>query len=272
MEAGIAWMARIRTVKPEFFLNEGLFDLEQETGCPMRIAFQGLWCQADREGRFPWQPRKLKTQITPYDEVDFSRVLDALASRGFLIKYASGGRVFGTIPSFKTHQFINNKEPQSAIPAHDATGVEIITCTREAHEDHALGTRAYKERNGKDRKGKDNPHSPPRGTDAYHADFLEWFATYPKRERKRAAYRAWQTAGKGIVAATKCDKPAAVLRLLDAAKAFAASDLGKGRYCPNPASWLTQGRYDDDRATWREASSVPTREGSHVLQLPLDDE
>ena len=68
---------RIRTVKPEFFTHEGLFELEKETGLPIRVAFAGLWCAADREGRFKWEPRRLGVQILPYDQVDFSRVLDA---------------------------------------------------------------------------------------------------------------------------------------------------------------------------------------------------
>src|ERR1035438_7461939 len=77
-------MQRIRTVKPEFFQHEGLFDLEMQVGLPVRLAFVGLWTCCDREGRFPWRPRKLKTDILPYDDLDFAAVLDALAGGGFL--------------------------------------------------------------------------------------------------------------------------------------------------------------------------------------------
>ena len=58
---------RIRTVKPEFFQHEGLFDLEQFSGLPIRVAFAGLWTCCDREGRFKWRSRQLKTDILPYD-------------------------------------------------------------------------------------------------------------------------------------------------------------------------------------------------------------
>lgn len=109
-------MGRIRTIKPEFFLHEGLFDLEEETGLPIRLAFPGLWCQADREGRFKWQARKLKAQILPYDDIDFSRVLDALATRGFVEKYEISGVVYGQICGFSDHQAINNREKDSEIP------------------------------------------------------------------------------------------------------------------------------------------------------------
>ena len=107
---------RIRTIKPEFFLHEGLYDAEVESGLPLRLAFAGLWCAADREGLFRWEPRKLKAQIMPYDSVDFSRVLDALSTRGFIVKYASGTGEFGVIPSFSRHQVINNRERASDLP------------------------------------------------------------------------------------------------------------------------------------------------------------
>jgi hypothetical protein len=112
-------MGRIRTIKPEFFKHSELFDAEQETGLPLRLAYAGLWTCCDREGRFKWRPRELKLDVLPFDECDFSRVLDALATRGFLVKYTSPTdekELFGYIPSWKKHQFINNKEPKTQIP------------------------------------------------------------------------------------------------------------------------------------------------------------
>jgi len=80
-------MARIRTVKPEFFKHLELFELEEETGLPLRVAFAALWTVADREGRFKWIPRQLKIECLPYDNIDFSRVLHALTTREFIKKY-----------------------------------------------------------------------------------------------------------------------------------------------------------------------------------------
>jgi hypothetical protein len=109
-------MARIRTIKPDFFRHEALFEAEKETGLPLRVAFAGLWTAADREGRFRWSPRALKLDCLPFDDVDFSRVLDALATRGFIVKYRAEGQDYGHIPTWKTHQVINNRENQSVIP------------------------------------------------------------------------------------------------------------------------------------------------------------
>ena len=68
---------RIRTVKPEFFTHEGLFDAEKATKLPLRVAFVGLWCAADREGRFRWEPRRTTKPtfhacLTRWSRVDLS--------------------------------------------------------------------------------------------------------------------------------------------------------------------------------------------------------
>ena len=128
---------RIRTVKPEFFTHERLFDAEAETGLPLRLSFVGLWCAADREGRFKWEPRRLGVHILPYDGIDFSRVLDALATRGFVVKYASEGRIYGCIPSFGEHQVINNREKESAIPNPPSINDSDACPTRDPRVTHA---------------------------------------------------------------------------------------------------------------------------------------
>lgn len=150
-------MARIRTIKPEFFSHEDLFQGEKETGLPLRLAYAGLWTAADREGRFKWKPMQLKNAALPYDDVDFSRVLDALATRGFIFRYEVSGIVYGVILSWKVHQFINNKEPQSLIPApsQELIDQEVdAIATRRARDFHASLTRGVKEGKGMEGKGK----------------------------------------------------------------------------------------------------------------------
>jgi hypothetical protein len=168
---------RIRTIKPEFFHHEELFELEKETSLPIRIAFAGLWCAADREGRFKWEPRRLGIQILPYDNVEFSRVLHALTTRGFLVKYACGTGVFGAIPSFTRHQVINNKEGASQLPDPFAENSQIIgdsdefprvghAClTRNQREDHAC------RKEGKGKEGNEGKGEERTGADAPRVRF-----------------------------------------------------------------------------------------------------
>lgn len=107
---------RQRLVKPEIHSDAELWDAEEETHLPLFRAFVGLWNFADREGRFVWKPRQLKALILPFWAGDFSRVLDALATRHFIVRYTSGTSAFGVIRTFRRHQSINGRESPSELP------------------------------------------------------------------------------------------------------------------------------------------------------------
>lgn len=156
-------MARIRTVKPELFRHEGLLDLEEETGLPIRLAFIALFTAVDRSGRFKWRPRSLKAEAMPMDDVDLSRVLDALATRGFVERYTVDGVEYGCIPSWERHQSINNREAASELPAPPETQEKSDTSTRAPRVDDACPTplvHAQAEGEGKG-KGRSTPPKPP---------------------------------------------------------------------------------------------------------------
>ena len=122
-------MARIRTIKPEFFTNLKLYKAEKEESLPIRLAFAGLFTVCDREGRFKWVPEEIQLSILPFDrDVDFARVLHALHTRGYIEKYRVKNEDFGFIPTWKTHQYINNRESQSFLPEPS----ESNTLTRES--------------------------------------------------------------------------------------------------------------------------------------------
>jgi hypothetical protein len=110
-------VARIRTIKPEFFRNGALYRAERDTGLPLRIAFAGLWTSADRDGRFQWKPDELKLDALPHDDLDFEQVLVALERGDYVRSYMVDGKKFGYIPAWLKHQAINTREAQSAIPA-----------------------------------------------------------------------------------------------------------------------------------------------------------
>lgn len=198
-------MPRIRTIKPEFFKHEALFEAELETGLPLRLAYIGLWTQCDREGRFLWRPRPLKLDILPYDDVDFSCVLDALATHGFVVKYVSEGREIGLVPSFLRHQVINNRESASFLPSPPKNIDEFdASATRAARVSHA----AAGEGKGKEGKGTIEPNgsmlSEPSVADPaqprakrdkkiYPSDFDAAWLAYPRTPNmsKSEALPAW---------------------------------------------------------------------------------
>lgn len=106
-------MARIRTVKPDFFRHELLQDLEiKHVGKHPMLVFCGLWGHCDKVGRFEWKPRTLKLDILPFLPFDMAETLGILEQAGMLKKYAVDGVEYGVIPSFPDHQRIGGKEAQ----------------------------------------------------------------------------------------------------------------------------------------------------------------
>lgn len=145
-------MARIRSIKPEFFRHSDLYEAERETGLPLRLAFAGLWTAADREGRFKWKARELKLDCLPHDDVDFAGVLDALVTRGWVVRYAVDGVEYGCIPTWKAHQVINNREKASELPEPTE---ETAISTRQPRVIDASTTRlVHTQGEGKGKEGK----------------------------------------------------------------------------------------------------------------------
>lgn len=104
-------MARIRSVKPDFYRDEDLQDLERANpGKHTMLVFSGLWGHCDKNGNFEWNPRMLKLDILPFLDFDMAETLDALMADGFVTTYKVDGDTYGHIPTFKDHQRINGKE------------------------------------------------------------------------------------------------------------------------------------------------------------------
>ena len=118
-------MPRIRTVKPELFKHEALFEAEMTSNLPLRLAFIGLFTCCDRGNRFKWRPKLLKLDLLPYDDIDIVAILEQLVQHGFVKKHKYQGEWYGYIPpSWAKHQQINNSEVTnvlSTIPNSRAT-------------------------------------------------------------------------------------------------------------------------------------------------------
>lgn len=106
-------MARSRNIKPGFFSNEHLAELDFAT----RLLFIGMWTEADREGRLEDRPRRLKMALFPADNVDIELMLNGLQNFGFIRRYVANGCRAIQIVNWSTHQNPHVKEAQSTIPA-----------------------------------------------------------------------------------------------------------------------------------------------------------
>lgn len=105
-------MSRIRTIKPEFFTSADICALPPLA----RLLYVALWCEADREGRFVWNPRTFKLRYLPDDKCDINELCSLLLNAGLVAIYEINGEKLACIPTFTVHQQINNRESASRLP------------------------------------------------------------------------------------------------------------------------------------------------------------
>lgn len=119
-------MARIRTIKPEFFTSEDIVSLSPLA----RLLYIACWCEADRAGRMEWKPGTMKLRYFPGDNCDIKELAGELLARGLVVVYDVDGREYAEIPSFTYHQVINNRETASSFPP-NSSRVAHASATRE---------------------------------------------------------------------------------------------------------------------------------------------
>lgn len=104
-------MARIRTIKPEFWTDEKIVELSAFA----RLLFIGIWNFCDDEGRMPYSPKRMKMQIFPSDDLDCQVLADELARTGQIIVYQVAGKWYLQVVNFDRHQKID-KRGKSKLP------------------------------------------------------------------------------------------------------------------------------------------------------------
>jgi len=141
-------MARIRTIKPEFFTSEDIVAMSPHA----RLLYIALWCEADKEGRMTWKPNTFKLRYLPGDAVDIQVLATELVQSGLVVLYGDG---YAVIPKFRLHQHINPRESDSQLPEPDASASGLAqTGTRAARVGHA-SARVDDAQGGREGKGKE---------------------------------------------------------------------------------------------------------------------
>ncbi len=158
-------MARIRTIKPDFWTDEKI----TECSVSARLFFIGCWNFADDNGNLQRSAKKLKMQVLPADMIDCEPLVQELITHGMLIEYSVNNEKFLHIKGFKKHQVIN-RPSKSSIP-----GIEFSDGSMNTHGSLIDGM----EGKGKE-KDKEPPNPPSQGGD----ESDEPSADKPKRERK----------------------------------------------------------------------------------------
>lgn len=100
-------MARIRTIKPDFWTDEKVVELSAFA----RLLFIGLWNFADDEGRMECSPKRIKMQILPADSAEVPRLLDELRRLDLIDLYTVDGIDYLQINGFAKHQKVDKRSP-----------------------------------------------------------------------------------------------------------------------------------------------------------------
>jgi len=230
-------MARSRNIKPGFFSNEHLAEVDFAT----RLLFIGMWTEADREGRLEDRPRRLKMALFPADNVDIEKMLADLDHLGFITRYTAGSFKAIQIVNWAKHQNPHVKEARSTIPPMP----ELEPC----QEKNGASTVQAPDEHGSfpaDSLSLDSgfliPDSlPPSPAPVVSEDlFPKFWKIYPRKVGKDKAEKAW---GKLKVTRELFDLMATAL-----AKQVLTPDWikEKGQYIPHPSTWLNGKRWEDE--------------------------
>jgi hypothetical protein len=143
-------MARIRTIKPEFWVSEEV----AECSTTARLLFVGLWNFSDDGGNHPASAKRVKMEIFPGDPFTPEQVqdwIDELLKVGLIVEYEGGdGKTYWHITGWH-HQRID--KPSMKYPEFS----ENSTIIRQPFDDHSENVRQpFEDSSPPERKGKES--------------------------------------------------------------------------------------------------------------------
>ncbi|MCS4234440.1 hypothetical protein [Stenotrophomonas sp. BIGb0135] len=145
-------MARIRTIKPEFWKHEDLSALPEIT----HMLAAALLNHADDEGYFNANPALVKAECLPLREYSLStqEMLNQLSNVGYIeLGAGADGKRYGRVVKFDEHQRVNRPTASKIKVIHIVWGDGLST-------HGALSEDSSPERKGKEGKGKEQGREP----------------------------------------------------------------------------------------------------------------
>ena len=172
-------MARIRSVKPEFWSSEQVMDCSVTA----RLLFIGMWNFCDDAGRLPNKPRQIKASVFPGDDLsamDIHGMLRELERNGLIIFYTVDEQEYLYVTGWR-HQRINKpQDPKYPGPdeGHSGTIPGLFTPDRIGRD--RIGREAAARENSGNGYGidpKPDPEPPPAAAE------VDWDLVHAVRER-----------------------------------------------------------------------------------------
>lgn len=167
-------MARIRTIKPEFWRDEKLSSVSAEAA----LLAVGLLNHSDDEGYFNAHPKLVESDVFPLRtlKITTTELLRELSGIGYIELFlGSDGKTYGRVVNFAKHQVINKPSPSKikafcGIPQDSGSSTVVLSTGKEqgtGNREHGKGT------------GKNAPAARP--TDVDEIIWNDWVAL---RKRK----------------------------------------------------------------------------------------
>ncbi|MCB1723231.1 MAG: hypothetical protein KDJ39_06005 [Gammaproteobacteria bacterium] len=153
-------MARIRTIKPEFWTSEKVVECSRDA----RLLFIGLWNFSDDHGIHPDSVKRIKMEIFPGDfDIDaesIRRMIDELSIHCLIRRYSVDGEDFLKVEGWDKHQKIDRPTYRFPLPIDDE-----CTCLQEPLDEHSTSDHPRKGMEGNGREWKGMDLSTPHGVD-----------------------------------------------------------------------------------------------------------
>lgn len=235
-------MARIRSIKPEFWSSEQVMSCSYHA----RLFFIGLWTFCDDSGVHPLKPVSLKALIFPGDSIDSTtirRLLDELSENALVHLYEVEGKEFVQVSGWH-HQRID--KPTRKYPTQEQ-GIPLKTGTylKEFEESSRSTIGALSEASATEleleikqdqnqktcAKSKKQPSAIASGFDVF-------WKMYPSKKGKAEAVKAW----------AKIKQFEVPVIMASLGKHIGCRDWIKddGQFIPMPSTWLNKRRFEDE--------------------------
>jgi hypothetical protein len=248
-------VARIRSIKPDFFTSETVASLPLSA----RLTFVGLWTYVDDNGVGLDNEMLINAAIWPLEDDPLETLartrvdLASLSRIGLVTRYEDSRKRYLYVTSWDEHQKVDHpRKPR--YPRPDANGNVIPLTSGNGAVDKTLATDSRQTRDrlapeqgsGIRDQGSGNPPKPPAGgkhigRQSYGHDddpaFGHFWSVFPKKKGKAAAYAAWQKA-----LARDID-PNVIIKAAECYRDDPSRDPGKTKY---PQGWLNDERYADE--------------------------
>ncbi|MFI7644146.1 hypothetical protein [Nonomuraea sp. NPDC049400] len=144
-------MARIRSIKPDFFTSEKIASLPLSA----RLLFIGLWTHVDDNGVTPDNEKLINAAIWPLEEDPLESLrrtredLARLSTAGLIVRYQAGGKALLFVLNWDEHQKVSHPaKPRYTRPTPEQirASFDVLTSNNdEIPESHAEGSGASPE-------------------------------------------------------------------------------------------------------------------------------